>query len=95
MSDFKAEFSANAEEFDSIMVRMLAENAALKTKVKEQDEIIEALDNCIEWALGYDCILEPTFDPPKEDKPRYWWRKQLAIFRNEALKDKDNVTPKE
>jgi len=64
---------------------LLTELKETQSKLKRAEKCIEDYDNCIEWALGYDCILEPTFDPPADNRPRYWWRKDLAAFREKAI----------
>lgn len=42
MSDLRKKFTENAEQFDSLMVEMLAENAELKALLEHGDESIKA-----------------------------------------------------
>lgn len=47
--DLRARFTKNAEEFDSLMVLMLAENEQLK---KDNQELIETLKSTNEVLIG-------------------------------------------
>lgn len=51
----------------------------------KQQRIINELNEAMEWALGYDTSHDVLFEPPKDDKPRYWWRKYLGELRDKAL----------
>ena len=48
MSDLRKKFTENAEQFDSLMVEMLAENAELLTKLEEKEREVECKDMQIE-----------------------------------------------
>ncbi len=41
MSDLRNKFTENAEQFDSLMVEMLAENEKLKSRADELDDALE------------------------------------------------------
>ena len=66
-------------------IRFVSGEIGKSTEVEKYKKQIHDLNEAIEWALGYDTAHKTLFDPPMNNKPRYWWRKILAQFRDKAL----------
>lgn len=58
MSDIRAKFTENAEQFDALMVEMLAENEALKAKVVLAHSLFSTFMSTPYGISGHDTAAE-------------------------------------